>query len=112
MTWEETLAKPTSREARSLLERHRVRCLFLVGSHAQGETGGGRDLDCEPGAPPVSLGEFFPTPTEELVEAYLGLILGLEALLGCHVDLTKASAVQKPFVRESFLKHGWEIYGG
>ncbi|TFU27407.1 nucleotidyltransferase family protein [Thermus tengchongensis] len=102
MTREAALAKLTSPEVRSLLEQHRVRRLHLVGSHARGEAGEGSDLDL--------LVEFFPMPPEEHAAAYLGLLLDLEAILGCPVDLLEVGAVQNPFLRASLLKDRQEVY--
>jgi uncharacterized protein len=75
-----------------LCRRCHVRRLFLFGSAA-------RD-DFDPARSDVDfLVEFEPMPQGGYADAYFGLLEGLEALLGCEVDLVALAALRNPYMR-------------
>lgn len=81
-------------EIEALCRDHRVRRLEVFGSAARGRTAGRvGDIDL--------LVEFEPMPPGAYVDAYFGLLEGLEALFGRHVDLVSARSIRNPYFRES-----------
>ena len=66
------------------LRRFGVRSLSLFGSVARGEAGPGSDVDVL-----VDLG---PDPT---LDGYVGLVLFLENLFGCRVDVVTADGIKE-----------------
>ena len=79
-------------EIRRIAAEHGVTQLFVFGSVARGEPGPNSDLDLLVEVGPKT-SSWFPA----------GLILDLEALLGCRVDVTTKAGLH-PLVRESVLR--------
>jgi predicted nucleotidyltransferase len=79
---------------KQLCHRFHVRRLHIFGSMATGQDRPGEsDVDF--------LVEFEPLGPGMMYETYFGLLEGLEALFGRHVDLVDASAIKNPYFRES-----------
>ncbi len=96
------LEKIQSAEVGRLLARWSVRRLKVVGSRARGEALEGSDLDL--------LVEFQPMPPEAHGEAYLGLLLDLERVLGVPVDLIEEHTLRNPFVRAALERDARVVY--
>ena len=77
-----------------LCRQFRVRRLELFGSAATGSFHPGEsDVDF--------LVEFEPLSSGMLVDAYFGLLEGLEDLFGRPIDLVMASAIKNPYFQQS-----------
>ena len=83
-----------------LCRRYHVRELSVFGSAARGEMRPDSDVDL--------LVEFQPDARVDLVD-HAGLMLELEKLLGCRVDLVSKRAL-KPLIRDSILEEARPVY--
>lgn len=83
---------------RDALRAFGVRRLGLFGSHARGEAKDSSDLD------------FLVDLERRTFDDYMGLVLYLEDLFGCHVDLVITSAI-KPMLRERILREVVDVPG-
>ena len=83
-----------------LCRRYHVRELSVFGSAARGEMRPDSDVDL--------LVEFQPDAHVDLVD-HAGLMLELEKLLGCRVDLVSKRAL-KPLIRDLILEEARPVY--
>ena len=83
-----------------LCRQYYVRELSVFGSAARGEMRPESDVDL--------LVDFQPDAHVDLVD-HAGLMLDLEKLLGCRVDLVSKRAL-KPLIRDSILEEARPIY--
>ncbi len=90
-------------ELAELCRRHHVRRLDVFGSNADDRFDAQTsDLDFLVEFPPLEPGQY--------AACYLGMLLGLEELLGCSVDLVTDRAVSNPYFRESVDATRREVY--
>lgn len=87
-------------QLRALCREHHVRRLALFGSALR--------LGFDPGRSDVDfVVEFLPLPPFAHRDAYFGLLLGLEDLFECPIDLVEWEVVENPYLRRN-IEHTQE----
>jgi len=90
-------------EISQLCQRYRVKKLELFGSAAR--------TDFEPATSDVDfLVEFLDAGWHHAADNWFGLLEGLEALLGCRVDLVSTPDIKNPFFLQVANQSRTELY--